>query len=685
MNIIQWVEGIACICGLAVALLIAMAPRFGPKSRRILLLFFPASLSAGIQAFGTVFFDLSSVNLYIISFAFIVLGAGGGYSACYALRQQTGKNYVVSAGMLSITLTALIFFTSPAFSAMPTPEGHITLGPVGYISAIFMLILSVIVIANTEMIMRHSSETARWELKFLLLGIGTIYGTIIYLSSQTLLYPFSRGLLFTGAIHIFHIIFLIACILIAVSWKRSSGKTHIVVSQSAVYSFITLLSVGAYLIASGALARMVGRWGDLGLPVEVLVFFIAIVGLAILLLATSFRHKARAWIRHNVFAGKYDYRQSWIEATERIRSIDPQEVTARALVDIIKKAMGAIDISVWIRRWSPNRLQLLSITGNISATPGQEAFGVVEQLMDMSEPLSMKNLQNKENVVQTKEFMKHARATLLVPLLSSNRIVGLITVGKDHSGRKYGREGREFLRVLAGHAAGEFHKSDLLATLVSAKEDEAFRAFSTFVLHDLKNFASTLSYIAQNAPRYQHNPEFQKDAFQSIYETAEKMKRMCNSLRTFSGALATDKKYTDLNQIVRTVADTFHVGLQEQLKLELTELPPVFVDEEEVKRVLQNLLVNAREAITSDGIIFIRTLNREDKIDVIVEDNGRGMSQKFLEEELFMPFHTTKSSGLGIGLFHSKKIMEAHQGTISVESKEGSGTRIHLAFPVGKE
>jgi len=685
MNILRWIEGITCICGLALAFLIAMAPRFGPKSKRMLLLFFPASLSAGIQAFGPVFSNLSSVNLYIISFALIVLVAGGGYSACYALRQHTGRNYVVSAGMLSITLAALIFFTSPAFSAMPTIEDHIILGPVGYISAIFMLVLAVIVIANTEMIMRHSSETARWELKFLLLGIGTIYGTIIYLSSQTLLYPFLSGLLFTGAIHIFHILFLIACILTVVSWKRSSGKAHIVVSQSAVYSFITLLSVGAYLIASGALARMVGRWGDLGLPVEVLVFFIAIVGLASLLLATSFRHKTRAWIRHNVFSGKYDYRQSWIEAAERIRSIDPQEVTAQALVDIIKKAMGAVDISVWIRRWNPNRLQLLSITGNISATPGQEAFGVVEQLMDVAEPLSMKNLQNKENVAQTKEFMEHAQATLLVPLLSSNRIVGLITVGKDRSGRKYGREGREFLRVLAGHAAGEFHKSDLLATLVSAKEDEAFRAFSTFVLHDLKNFASTLSYIAQNASKYQNNPEFQKDAFQSVYETAEKMKRMCNSLRTFSGTLAADKKYTDLNQIIRAVADTLNVGLQERLKLELAELTQVFVDEEEVKRVLQNLLVNAREAITSDGVIFVRTLNHEDKIDVIVEDNGKGMNREFLEKELFMPFHTTKSSGLGIGLFHSKKIMEAHRGSISVESEEGNGTKIHLTFPVRKE
>ena len=91
------------------------------------------------------------------------------------------------------------------------------------------------------------------------------------------------------------------------------------------------------------------------------------------------------------------------------------------------------------------------------------------------------------------------------------------------------------------------------------------------------------------------------------------MKRLCNSLRTFSGALAANKKPVDINQIVRSVADNFNAGLAEHLRLELGDLPQVTADSEELERVLQNLLLNAREAIaeeirTSCSIYRFRTL-----------------------------------------------------------------------------
>ncbi len=683
---IHWIEGLAFICGLGLAALLVVFPRFGPGSRHLLWLILPACFSAGVGAFGPEITGLLELNSYRLSYSLIILASAGGYVASQALNRQAKRKYVAVACASAVLMVAMLYLIIPSHTeGLQATEGYIPLGIVGYVSSLYILVLSVVVLASLEQILRSASETVRWELKFLFLGIGALYAAIIYLSSHVLLFPPRSGLLLTGAIGLFHSIFIFSCGLMAMSWKRASGRAQISVSHGFIYSSITLLCVGVYLIASSLIARWASQWGELGLPVEALIFLLSAVVLATLILGTAFRHRTRAWIRRNIFAGRYDYRRYWLEATERVRSIDPPAITAAAVADIVHRAVGAIDVSIWIRRWNPNRLRLLSSLGPAAETLDEEVSGVVEELLNVLEPLSLDELERMEAAAAAGNFAKKTHSSLLVPLVSSDRLVGVITVGADRSGRPYDWEAREFLRALAGHAAGEFHKSELLATLVKAKEDEAFRAFSTFVLHDLKNFASTLSYIAQNAPRHQHNPEFQKDSFQSVFDTAEKMKRLCNSLRAFSSTLAADKKPSDLNQIVRSVADSLNAGIQEHLKLELGDLPPIMVDSEELGRVIQNLLINAREAISEDGVMIVKTSDLGDKVEISVEDNGKGMKREFMEKELFQPFHTTKSSGLGIGLFQSKKIMEAHQGAIFVESEEEKGTKVRLLFPVTKK
>jgi putative PEP-CTERM system histidine kinase len=259
----------------------------------------------------------------------------------------------------------------------------------------------------------------------------------------------------------------------------------------------------------------------------------------------------------------------------------------------------------------------------------------------------------------------------------------LLTAGSDRSGRGLDREAREFLRVLAVHAASEFHKSELLESLVETREAEAFRTFSTFLLHDLKNFASTLSLIANNAVRHHENPDFHLDAFRSILDTAEKMKRLCNGLRTFSTSLAANKKMDDINDIVDEVIRELDPDLCQRLVVHRSSVPKLEVDRQEFSRVLQNLILNANEA-SPGGLIELSTRAESAGVVVCVSDKGKGISRDFLEKELFQPFRTTKRDGLGIGLFQSKKIVEAHDGTIEVKSEEGRGTMVRIVLPLAK-
>jgi putative PEP-CTERM system histidine kinase len=688
MNAQTIIELLAVATGIVFGILIMILRHFGPKSWILSCFLFTSAVASGILAMSGDHSVLTPDRTLVLSFSAIVIAATSGYffiKTFHEVDRVKNINRRALFGFILWFITAalviLMLLNKPVILDLPEVERSISLGIVGYLSALLTLFVSILTLASIEQLLRHMDETLRWALKFLLIGIAFSYAVIIYIVSKILLYPPKSALISEDSLLLYPVIFLVSCCLIGISWRRSTGHSKLVVSHGMIYSSITLLSVGVYLILSSLVARWASGLGYWGIPAEAFFFLIAVLFLAVMLLGTGFRHKVRNWIRRYLLAGSYDYRKFWLEATERVQSMVDPQVAAEALADIVHRALGAIDITIWVRLWNPNRLKLLSIFGSLSNIQESESQQVMEEIFQLSGPVSKVELLQLQGMGSTIRFMENTQSTLLVPLISSNRLVGAMTVGPDRSGQSYQWEAREFLSVIGGHAAGEFHKSDLLTTLVAAKEKEAFNTFSTFVLHDLKNFASTLSLIAKNAVKFQNNPEFQKDSFDSIYETAEKMKRLCNSLRSFSDNTGTNcRKPEDLNIIIRTAVDKQNIGMSGQVHLELTDLPQVVLDKDAISSVLQNLLLNAQQAITSDGTIWVRTTVHDGVVELSVTDNGKGMSKEFLKQELFLPFHTTKSDGLGIGLFQTKRIIEAHNGRIRVESEAGKGTTVIIEF-----
>jgi signal transduction histidine kinase len=117
---------------------------------------------------------------------------------------------------------------------------------------------------------------------------------------------------------------------------------------------------------------------------------------------------------------------------------------------------------------------------------------------------------------------------------------------------------------------------------------------------------------------------------------------------------------------------------------DLKPVPKVWVDGEQIHKVLVNLVLNARQAATTGkGEILVSTGVEEDCVVIAVRDHGCGMTEEFIRKELFRPFKTTKENGLGIGLYHSKVIVEAHRGRIEVASKPGEGSTFRVFLPIG--
>jgi signal transduction histidine kinase len=117
-----------------------------------------------------------------------------------------------------------------------------------------------------------------------------------------------------------------------------------------------------------------------------------------------------------------------------------------------------------------------------------------------------------------------------------------------------------------------------------------------------------------------------------------------------------------------------------EVQKDLRPLPQVIVDREQIKSVITNLLLNARDALGAAGRIEVRTSQEDGRAVLTVSDNGAGMSAEFVRNSLFRPFQSTKKKGLGIGMFQSRTVIEAHRGSIQVESQLGKGNTFRIYF-----
>jgi PAS domain S-box-containing protein len=147
-----------------------------------------------------------------------------------------------------------------------------------------------------------------------------------------------------------------------------------------------------------------------------------------------------------------------------------------------------------------------------------------------------------------------------------------------------------------------------------------------------------------------------------------------------------------LNEIVSSTKGLLRRLIGEQVKLVTRlspKLPPVMADPVQLRQVLLNLVLNARDAMPQGGQIIVRTHPRgplqgaHSKVALLVEDNGRGMDEA-TRARLFEPFFTTKESGrgTGLGLATVKRIVTESGGLIEVKSEPGRGTQIQVLFPV---
>ncbi|MHB8481136.1 MAG: XrtA/PEP-CTERM system histidine kinase PrsK [Nitrospiria bacterium] len=581
------------------------------------------------------------------------------------------------------------FFKSP-FVAEGSTILILPLGSAGYVYYLISLMISVMILINLEGTLRSSVGIKRWQIKFMILGVGSLFVVLIYTISQTLLFRsinLSLRPLTTYAVIVADIF-----IVLSIIRKRFLG-VDVYVSREFLYNSVTIIGVGIYLLVIGVLAKLISYFGgNQVLSLAVLFVFLAMVFLGVILMSDQVRVEVKRFLSKNFYQSRYDYRKQWADFTGRTSSMVNGKDLCSAITKLVSDIYGVPSVSIWIMDEPQDQMSLggstvFSEVDKSDSKKIQEGFDILIPLMrhqrlpvDFDRPNLPEMVDLKKN---NKEFFDTAVIRYSVSLISGQRFLGIMTLSDRVTRESFSLEDVDLLKVIADQTAGSLLNIKLSQNLLKAKELEAFQSLSAFFIHDLKNLASTLSLTLKNLPLHYGDPEFREDAFKVISKSVEKMNGMCGRLTLLTNKMELNKIQTDLNELInQTLAET-QGSLKCSIVKNLQLIPSLMLDPDQFQKVLTNLILNANEAVSGqDGKIQIKTEPFEKgKVCLSISDNGCGISQEFLSKSLFHPFQTTKSQGLGIGLYHSKLIVEEHQGKIEVESQKGVGTTFRVILP----
>jgi signal transduction histidine kinase len=298
--------------------------------------------------------------------------------------------------------------------------------------------------------------------------------------------------------------------------------------------------------------------------------------------------------------------------------------------------------------------------------------------------------------------MRQLEAEASVPILSKEKLIGILNLGRKKEPEIYSNEDLELLATLANQAAIAIENARLYENLKQSQDTlrRADRLSSLGLLtaglaHEIRNPLVAIRTFTQLLPERYDDAEF-REGFQGL--ALKEVDRICgliNDLLSFARTSRPNVAEENLNEVVDGIARILETEAKEK-GVEITrdynaDLPKVWIDREQMKQVFMNLILNAIQAMGDGGSLFISTrLHSKDEsgasgkfLQVEIRDTGVGIPEENVEH-IFDPFFTSKDEGSGLGLSISHQIVQEHGGYIVVESKIGNGTSFFINLPVGK-
>jgi signal transduction histidine kinase len=227
--------------------------------------------------------------------------------------------------------------------------------------------------------------------------------------------------------------------------------------------------------------------------------------------------------------------------------------------------------------------------------------------------------------------------------------------------------------------------------LRQAQKMEAVGQLTGGIAHDFNNIlGAILGNLSVLEPAVRDQEETH-ECWRRAMGAVDRATRQVERLLAFSRRQHLAPEVVDPNALVEGMIDLLEYSLGSGVELHTKlapDLPPLRVDPGQLENALMNLTINARDAMSGKGHISVNTTRIDaDTVEIAVTDNGAGMAQEILERVL-EPFFTTKpagkgSSGLGLSMVYG--FVHQSGGNLTIDSRPGQGTRVHILLPVATE
>jgi putative PEP-CTERM system histidine kinase len=388
------------------------------------------------------------------------------------------------------------------------------------------------------------------------------------------------------------------------------------------------------------------------------------------------------FVSKHFFSYRYDYRQEWLRFTRVLESAAPglefELKVVQALADLVESLGGAL----WLERdgvfGQTARANLREVKETAPRTGSLASFlartGWIIRLDELAQfPERYPDLALPAWLARLDE------AWLVIPLASGSELIGFVVLARPRAPIEVDWEVLDLLKTASRQAGSYVAQIRANEALLEAQKFDAFNRMSAFVVHDLKNLVAQLSLLLKNAERYRHNPEFQRDALETIDHVTQRMNALMLQLRT--GTTPIDRPSpVDLAALTRKQCG-LKAASKSSIALETPARIDVFGHEDRLERVIGHLIQNALEATAERGSVTVRVYGEGSDAVVEVADDGVGMDAEFIRDRLFKPFQTTKPRGMGIGVYESFQYVNGIGGRIVVDSAPNVGTKIRVVLP----